>query len=238
MVTTILFDLDGTLLPLDLDIFIENYFKHLSIKLKDHFEPKLLTKLVWDSTRSMIESNDNLKTNEEVFFENFYKHTDIESNVLNPIFDEFYTKDFNELKKISDRSDIMIDAIEILKEKGYNLVVATNPIFPEKAIIHRINWAGLNYKDFKFITTFEKMHYCKPNLNYYKEILENINTSPNECIMVGNDVEEDMVAKKLGLETYLIEDHIIQRSGDLSNVDHKGNYEDFLNFAKHLPNRS
>jgi len=124
--------------------------------------------------------------------------------------------------------------IENLKNKGYTIVVATNPLFPMEAILHRIKWAGLNPEDFKLITSYENMHFCKPQLKYYKEILNMIGKSPEEAMMVGNDLEEDMVSGQLGMKTYLIEDCIIARGTENIIPDYKGNLESFIKFVEDL----
>lgn len=237
MITTILFDLDGTLLPVDMNVFIKEYLKGLGSKLKDYFEPKELSKLVLECTNQMLVSNDLEKTNEEVFFDHFYKNTNHMPETLRPVFEDFYINEFSKLKEFTSENHLIKESVRILKDKGYNLVVATNPLFPKKAITNRIEWAGLNTKDFSLITSFENMHFCKPNIEYYREILEQIKRDPTECMMIGNDVEEDMVSKKLGLKTFLIEDNIIKRGDDLSNIDYKGNYEDFYKFVLELPGR-
>lgn len=235
MITTILFDLDGTLLPMDTEEFVKKYFQELSSKMKSYFTLEEITKTVWGSTKYMIGNMDATKTNEEAFFEDFYERVNLEAEVLNPIFEEFYEKDFNNIKKVSTQNAHMIESIQLLKEKGYTLVVATNPLFPERSVFHRIEWAGLNKDDFTFITSFEKMHYCKPQIKFYEEVLENIKKKPSTCMMVGNDINEDMVAKEIGMKTYLIEDHMIGTDVDHGNIDYKGNYEDFYKFVKSLP---
>lgn len=235
MLRTILLDLDGTLLPVDTDYFIKRYFGELGVKFKNLFEPQELTKLVLASTEYMIRNTEKEKTNADAFFEDFYSKVTHDPEELNAIFDDFYIKDFPRIKDAASQNQNIIDAIILLKDKGYELVVATNPLFPKQAILHRIDWAGLQKDDFLLITNFEEMHYCKPHIQFYEEILEKINRRPEECMMVGNDVEEDMVAKKLGLKTYLIEDYKIQRSDDVSLIDYRGKYEDFYEFAKALP---
>ncbi|MCC5910714.1 MAG: HAD family hydrolase [Clostridiaceae bacterium] len=232
---TILFDLDGTLLPLDMDDFLRRYFQGLSTKLKDYFEPKELTKLIWESTEYMVKNIDENKTNEEAFFENFYSKTKHTSATLYNLFDDFYTNDFIKVKEATKQEEYIVKSIALLKKKGYELVVATNPLFPKKAILHRIEWAGLDKEDFKFITSFEEMHFCKPTIEFYKEILAKVGRKPEECMMVGNDVEEDMVAGQLGLKTYLIEDCKIQRGDCIDHIDYIGKYEDFYRFVESLP---
>ncbi|MBM7615252.1 HAD family hydrolase [Alkaliphilus hydrothermalis] len=235
MINTILFDLDGTLLPLDTDAFLRKYFNGLSIKFKDYFAGKELTELIWASTKYAVGNMDSTKTNKEAFFEDFFTRTNHPRDLLVSMFDEFYENDFRQIKDITTQSELMIKAVLLLKEKGYEMVVATNPIFPRSAVIQRIQWAGVNKEDFKLITSFENMHFCKPNPAYFQEILETIGKTPKECMMVGNDLEEDMISKKIGLTTYLIEDYMIARKDDVSNVDHRGNYKTFYDFVVSLP---
>ncbi len=236
MINTILFDLDGTLLPMDTEAFIERYFQELSIKLKDYFTHEELVKHMWVSTAYMIKNTEEHKTNEDAFFEDFYKNVGHEEKVLTPIFDEFYREDFNKIKTVSRENEHIIQSIDILKQKGYDLVVATNPLFPKTAILNRIEWAGLDKDDFIFITNFEDMHFCKPNIHFYKEILNNIDKNPTNCLMVGNDVREDMIAKEIGIKTYLINDFIIGDIEESENIDYSGSYKDFYMFIKGLPN--
>ncbi|OLS02381.1 HAD family hydrolase [Tissierella creatinophila] len=235
MINTIMFDLDGTLLPMDTELFTKKYFKELSIKLKDYFTPEEVFKHMWSSTKYMMKNMELDKTNRDSFFEDFYKNVDHKAEVLNPIFDEFYERDFNKIKDVSEKNDNMIKSVNILKEKGYDLVVATNPLFPISAVLNRIDWAGLNGEDFIFITNFEDMHFCKPNLDFYREILHNIDKNPENCLMVGNDVKEDMIVNEIGVSTYLIDDYIIGDIQEDKNIDYKGNYKDFYRFAKELP---
>ncbi|KAB3527647.1 HAD family hydrolase [Alkaliphilus serpentinus] len=235
MIKTVLFDLDGTLLPLDMNEFIKRYFGGLTVKFKDMIKGEELSSIVWASTKYMVENKEASKTNEEAFFEDFYKRVHHKPEVMNPLFEEYYIKDFCKVQDATRQEELMVKAVRQLKDKGYKVVVATNPIFPEIAIHQRIKWAGFEIEDFDFITTFEKMHFCKPNVEFYQEVLENIGGKPEDCLMVGNDVEEDMVAKQLGLTTFLIEDCIIHRGTSLEGIDYKGDYKKFYEFVVGLP---
>ena len=69
--TTILFDLDGTLLPMDNDVFVKTYFGLLAKTLAPHgYEAKALVDAVWAGTAAMV-ANDGRQTNEAVFWEKF-----------------------------------------------------------------------------------------------------------------------------------------------------------------------
>lgn len=235
MIDTLLFDLDGTLLPLDMEIFTLKYFNELCNKFKSIFEPRALQEAVWASTKYMICNTQKEKTNKDCFFEDFQTRIDHDLEELFPIFDEFYNKDFVNIRDSVNPNPVVKEFVKILKDKGYNLVVATNPLFPKEAIFHRIDWAGLNADDFKLITTYENMHYCKPNLQYYEEILEFIDKKPDSVMMVGNDVQEDIISSKLGLKTFLIEDCLIDRKSPVYIPDYRGSMSDFYEFVNKLP---
>lgn len=235
MINTLLLDLDGTLLCMDTDDFTERYFEQLANKLKDYFTQEELTAILWKSIKHMIMSTDENQTNEEAFYEKFYQTVDPSREVLQPLIDEYYETDFHKLESICKPNTYVIESIELLKSKNYNLVVATNPLFPKSAVIDRIRWAGLDEDDFSFVTSFESMHYCKPNINFYKEVLKVIGKNFSECLMVGNHVDEDMIAKEIGISTYLIEDYAMGDMKDKKNIDYSGSYKDFYEFVKGLP---
>lgn len=231
---TILFDLDGTLLPMDMDAFMKIYFNEMGAFLSDIINPKELAKNVWASTDAMVASLDD-RTNEEVFMEDFASRVDGDIDVFKERFYEFYDNGFLKAKEAVTENEFIKKAVEALRSKGYNLVIATNPLFPLKAIEHRIRWAGFKPDDFSYITHYEKNHYCKPQIKYYEEILKDINKKPEDCLMVGNDVQEDLVASELGIKTYLIKDNLLHRTKDEIKTDFQGNYEDFYRFVESLP---
>ena len=236
MIDTLLFDLDGTLLSMDTDLFIKQYFGYVADVLKDYFSQEEITRLFWKCTMLVIESTDGTKTNEEVFFEAFFNEVKDHKEEILSLLNDFYETDFNELQKISESKDEMLEAIKILKEKGYDIILATNPIFPEVAIQNRIRWAKLKPEDFSYITTFENSYFTKPNINYYKNILEKNSKKASQCLMVGNNVEEDMISKEIGVHTYLILDHLMGDPDESENIDNKGYYGDFVKYVESLPN--
>lgn len=231
---TILFDLDGTLLPIDMILFEKLYFKELSKNFTDIISPEDLAKNIWSSTKIMVE-NTEYKTNEQVFMADFTTRMNMELPVLQNRFDDFYDTSFLKIKEYVLDIHCIRDSVNLLKSKGYTVALATNPLFPKKAIHHRIRWAGFQPEDFSYVSTFEKNHYCKPQLKYYEEILKDIKKTPEDCLMVGNDVQEDLIAKKLGLKTYLITNNLLHRTGEEIITDYSGEYEDFYEYVKGLP---
>ena len=100
-------------------------------------------------------------------------------------------------------------AVHSVKEMGLRVALATNPIFPAFATESRIRWAGLEPEDFELYTTYENIGFCKPNPDYYLEIAKRLGVRPEQCLMVGNDVTEDMVAKTIGI--FLLTDCLINK---------------------------
>lgn len=234
MIKTFLFDLDGTLLPLDTDKFIRIYFSEMGKALSDLIEPKRLIENIWAATRSMV-ANLEPKTNETVFMEAFAGLIDGDLSVYRDRFNAFYDGPFEKAKAAVVNQPLIKKSVAVLQQKGYELMIATNPIFPKQAILRRIEWAGFSPEDFSYISSYEHNHYCKPQLEFYQEVLADTGKKPEECMMVGNDVEEDLIAGRLGMKTFLITNYLIQKPGAAIVCDHQGDYEAFYRFVTALP---
>ncbi len=234
MINTILFDLDGTLLSIENTQFEKIYFGGLSQAFKDLYPAEQLIKMIWDATKIMV-LDTTLRTNELIFMEALGSVVKDKLPELQDRFMRFYETDFDQIKAAVTVRPEILKAIENLKQKGYTLVIATNPMFPKLAIEKRISWTGLNREDFIYVSSFEKNHYCKPQPQFFKEILKDIKKSPEECLMVGNDAQEDMVATTIGIKTYLITNHLAIQKKPIFIADHQGNYADFLTFVQALP---
>ena len=222
-ITTVLFDLDGTLLPMDQDEFVRSYFKLLAKKVAPlGYDPASLIDNIWAGTAAMVK-NDGSRKNEEAFWAQFAKFYGDKVYDDIPVFDKFYSEEFNLAKDVCGFAPNAKKIVDGLRERGFEVVLATNPIFPPVATLSRISWAGLSAESFSLITNYSNSSYCKPNPKYYEEILSKIGKTPEECLMVGNDVEEDMVAQSLGMKVFLLTDCIINKKDrDISVYPHGG----------------
>lgn len=231
-ITTVLFDLDGTLLPMDQDIFIKKYFGLLAQKLAPFgYDPEKLIQAVWAGTKAMV-MNDGKVTNKEAFWITCDAALGCEASKDADIHMEFYRNEFNQVREVCGFEPMAAQIVHSLKDRGYRVVLATNPLFPAIATQNRIRWAGLQRSDFEYVTTYENSHYCKPNPDYYREILEQLHLQPEECLMVGNDVGEDMITKQLGMKVFLLTDCLINKqNADISQYPNGGfpKLADFLN---------
>ena len=215
----ILFDLDDTLLATNMDRFIPKYLDALGNKMKSLMKPKKLIDLVLKSTQVMMESQEPALTNEQVFYDHFYSKIDFSKSDFHALIKEFYDVDFPKLKIYTEPIPSAVDIVQIVFDADLKVVIATNPLFPARAIEHRIDWAGLSGFTFDLVTTYENSHFCKPNPNYYWEILEKIEIDPDDALMVGNDLINDIEpAASLGLDTFYINSKFkLEKSG---TIDH------------------
>lgn len=228
----VLFDLDGTLLPMDQDVFVGYYFPLLAKRLKPYgFDQDTVIQAVWTGVKAMV-INDGSISNEEAFWNCFEQLVKIERQELEPLILDFYANEFNEAIRSTDPSPLSAKIVQAFKERGDKVYLATNPIFPRCATMNRIRWAGLNAEDFELITTYENCRYSKPNVLYYQDILEEFHLEPEDCLMIGNDAEEDLAIRKLGVKTYLVTDCLENKKGLPLESEYKGSLEELYEYVK------
>ena len=54
--------------------------------------------------------------------------------------------------------------------------------------------------------------------------------SPEECLMVGNDVDDDMVASELGMKVFLLTDCLINKNGLDVNAYPNGSFDQLKDY--------
>ncbi len=233
-ITTVLFDLDGTLLPMDQDVFIQTYLTALCRKLAPlGYDPKAVAAAIWQGTAAMVK-NDGSRPNEEVFWQDFCGVFGEKARQDLPVFEEFYRQEFQQVAAVCGRNPAAKALIDYLKARGLQLVLATNPVFPALATHSRVRWAGLQPEDFCHITTYENSSFCKPDPRYYQEILDKLGLDPARCVMVGNDATEDVAAAKLGLPVFLLTDCLIQKEGVSVDRLPRGGFGELKNWLDNL----
>lgn len=204
MIKAILFDLDGTLTLMNQEEFMRNYVGLLAPRFKQYISPEKFVKQLNRSTEYMINQPQEGKTNLQVFFTDFTKSTGLTYTTLWPSFEAFYTTDFPALSCLVKINPDGKEAIEAALERGYKVAIAANPVMPLIAIEERIRWAGLLPEMFAVIPSMETYHFCKPHVGFYAELAHNLDLAPEECLMVGNHPQEDLVAQDIGMKTFYV----------------------------------
>lgn len=231
-ITTLLFDLDGTLLPMELEDFTNTYFKLLAKKAAPYgYEPETLVAAVWKGTKAMV-MNDGSCPNDQRFWQVFAGELGEDVLALRPVFDRFYANEFNGAKAATRENPLARRAVVGARQAGLNVILATNPLFPAVGVATRLGWIGLAPEDFAYVTSYENCSYCKPNPAYYTQLLERAGKRPDECLMVGNDVREDaLAASQAGLRAYLITDCLENAHGDDIGSIARGSFAEFMKFS-------
>ena len=188
----IMFDLDGTLLPMELEGFIKAYFGALAKELAPFgLTAEQLFKPFWAGTKAMM-TNTTGKLNSDVFWEVFCSMSGLAREKVEPVCDAFYAAGFQAARAATAENPLAAEAVRAAREKADKVVLATNPLFPMAAQRTRLSWIGLTPEDFDLVTCYSTDHYCKPNPAYFDEICQRLALDPARCLMVGNDDREDM----------------------------------------------
>jgi len=171
-IKAVLFDLDGTLLPMDQEVFIGAYFKLLAAKLAPlGYEPEKLIDSVWKGTAAMIKNDGSCK-NEDAFWRVFTEIHGETSLKDKSIIDGFYSTEFNQVKGLCGFAKEAKEVVELVKSLGKRAVLATNPLFPTVATENRMRWAGLEPADFEYYTTYENREVT--GIDMYQEDLSGV----------------------------------------------------------------
>jgi FMN phosphatase YigB (HAD superfamily) len=205
MLQGVLFDLDGTLLDVEIGAFLRRYFAALQATAAPRFPGVDLMPAILASTAVMQRPHGDA-TNREVFFRDFEARTGIDLTERWGVFEEFYRDVFPTLGDDYGPKPGARDAIQAARALGLKVAVATQPIFPMMAIEHRLRWAGLADIPFDAITTYEVMHACKPLPAYFLQTSAMIGCDAKSCLMVGDDQGADMPAAAVGMRTFYVGD--------------------------------
>lgn len=229
----ILFDLDGTLLPMNMEEYLRIYISGLARQLPDVPAEKMHG-VLWEGILAMIR-NDGSRLNREAFAEVFTARTGVDYYENEAKFLRFYETDYQACAAACTPVPLAAQLLTRLQQKGYHITIATSPLYPAIATHSRLRWAGLDTLAFPLVTTFDQFHYAKPHPGYYLEVCEKLGVSPQDCIMVGNDVEEDGAAHAVGMEMILVTDCLINKKNLPADDFRPATLQDVMAWAESLP---
>lgn len=211
MLKAVVFDMDETLLSINLNAFILRYFKDVSSMLADIGRrsrggtmARLGTILV-DLNANRRSGTDN-RTNLE-----FYR-TEVERRcgicLSDPLIYEAFT--YYDREVLPYKNDDVINAhampgahaaLQAVQDAGLRCALFTNPSFPQGAIECRMGWGDLADAPFELVTHMGNTTRCKPDATYYLEQLQVMGLEPHEVLMVGNDPRRDFPSPACGIQT-------------------------------------
>ena len=227
---TIFFDLDGTLVLENFNLFIKLYIENIAkfLKEKGYNNPEPLAKTILKGENFMV-TNDGLKLNNVVFWDYMKNQVELNLEKLEKDLEEFYKIHlYEDLKPCAIKNNDMVEIVKYLKSKNYNLVLTTNSVFPQIANEERLKWNNLDISYFTYVTNYDNSHYAKPNYKYYEEVLKKLNLKSDEVLMIGNDGLTDGAALKCGIDFYLVTDTVLNENE--TNPTYKGKIKDLKEF--------
>jgi FMN phosphatase YigB (HAD superfamily) len=228
----ILFDLDNTLLENDMGVHIPSFLELLAPRFGHLIPPEVFKRWMLRSVRQMIVDIDERCTNRDVFCRDLVMRSGYSWAVLGPLFEGFYAQDYAQLEPLTRAIALAPRVVEEALERGLTVALATNPIFPREAMLERLRWAGLDGLPFALITSYEEAHFCKPHPEYFQEVAARLELEPQDCLMAGDDLANDLPAVEAGVRTYLVTDHTDRRKRACFEPTLSGTLEDLLQLLK------
>jgi HAD superfamily hydrolase (TIGR01549 family) len=201
MLKAVLFDLDNTLILFEEVKFMQGYFPALAARFADIIPEGRLADKLMKATLEM-HKNDGRKSNREFFLESFCDGLGVKEDEVWARFELFYMEDFDAFRDTVMAAPGAGEVFSHVHKRGLKIVIATNPLWPLIVQQKRLFWAGLDDIDIELITHIDNMSFCKPQLGYFRQICDLMGLKPEECLMVGDDPANDMVAARIGMKTY------------------------------------
>lgn len=202
----LLLDLDDTLLDSNIEALIPVYFQKLTAHLADLAPPDQMMQELMRATMHMYRNTRPDQTLEDVFSAAFYPALGLNREALAERIEQFYDEIFPTLQPLTRPRPAAIALVEWALSQGWQVSIATDPLFPRKAILHRLRWAGLPPETYPFrlISDFHTFHFAKASVAYFPEFLGHLGwDGETPVLMVGDSIERDIVpAQKAGLPAF------------------------------------
>lgn len=204
MIKAVLLDLDDTLLRNPNQGFVPRYLHLVDHYFEERWGKKIAATLI-TSVRAMMEPvRDMQHSNLHLAMTILQNTTGLPFDEIQKGLHDFYIEAYPSLEDCTQKIDGAVELVSKLRSSGYSIVIATNPVYPAEAIRQRLMWAGLSgdFEDYTFVSRADNMHFAKPNPAYYAEILGRLGVEPDEALMVGDSLENDIrPAAQIGMHT-------------------------------------
>ena len=227
MTLHLLLDLDDTLLNSNIEALIPVYFQKLVGHLNGSVVPEQAFRELIVGIRAMYASQNPLRTLEQLFNDGFYPSLGVTREALSPVIEDFYDNIFPTLQHLTSPRPDAIAFVEWAFSRGWKVSVATDPLFPRKAILHRLRWAELPLEKYPFrlVSDFETFHFAKTSNSFYPEFLLRLGWEGEPVVMVGDSLDRDIFpAQKAGLPVFWL--HSIEQTDSRAVGIPQGTFDD------------
>ncbi len=226
----VLFDLDGTLLQVEMRSFIPRYVAGFHACCSDLVAYDSLQYAMRAGIHLLLETEDGSCSNETRLFAFLAEKLALDESLLRERFARFLATG---IEPLADAVQPIAEAVQLLeycRQAQIPVALATNPVFPQELIEARCRWAGLDVGCFELLTSLENSHYCKPQIGYFNEIAHRLGVDSRDCLMVGNDTSHDLSATAAGMTTWLVDTYLFERGDSAWTADHRGDHRQLLTF--------
>lgn len=227
-IEAVLFDLDGTLIEVDMQLFVPAYLRRLADRLEVYADPRRTVRTLHEAVMIMLGGTDGNRSLEDLLRERLRDELQIPWDGYQAGLAAFCREDLRELQPLVRVHPLSRSLVEACLARGWRVVLATNPIFPREVIEARLIWAGLNDLPFRPVTSYETSRNCKPHAGFFADLLAGLGLPPRACLMVGNDTLHDLAAGLYGLQTCLLTTWRIDRPAATCPADWEGSHRELL----------
>ncbi|MDO3377616.1 HAD family hydrolase [Geoalkalibacter halelectricus] len=230
----VLFDLDGTLLQVEMNSFIPAYVGGLAAHFSDLAPRSRFVDTVISATFALLRDDGDQCTNQQLFLGALQRHLGIAPEEFGRRFENYLDDGLHGLAPLIEPLGLARDILALCFERDWTVVIATNPVFPRQLVEARLRWGGLDEFPYHLVTSYENTRFCKPHPGYFTDILDGFGLAPEECLMVGNDTEHDLAAGLVGIPTWLVDTWLIDRLGGAYQSDYRGDHQNLLTFLQQV----
>jgi FMN phosphatase YigB (HAD superfamily) len=233
-VQAVLFDLDGTLVDVDMQLFIPLYLRRLAARLEPYVEPRRALDTLRAAVMAMLGGGDGQRSLEALLRSKLAEELQLAWPDYQAGLATFCREDLAELQPLVKPHPLARTLVEACLERGWRVVLATNPIFPREVIDARLAWGDLADLPFRPVTSYEISRQCKPHPGFFHDLLAELDLPPHSCLMVGNDTLHDLAAGLVGMPTCLLTTWRIDRTPVLP-ADWEGPHQALLEQLRPVP---
>lgn len=233
-IRAVLFDLDGTLLQVEMSDFIPAYVRGLAGCFVDLAGRRTFAEVVLAATYALFSREEGPQTNEDLFLAALQQHLGIPARVFTERLQHYCGDGLQRLAPMAQALPLARQIIDCCFARGLEVVIATNPVFPRPVVEARLAWAQLIDFPFRLVTCTDNSRYCKPHPGYFQEVLAQLGLAPEEVVMVGNDTEHDLAARQSGISAFLVDTWMVDRLNGHFTADFRGDHAALLRFVDNL----
>ena len=237
-IRAVFFDLDGTLLQVEMKEFIPAYIGSLAACFADLADPRRFSDVLLSATFALLRPRSTGtaggETNEALFLRAVQRRLGIAPDLFSARLARFCGENLHELASHIHPLPLAREIVQWCFRRNLSVVIATNPVFPRPVVEARLAWGNLHDFPYAHVTTFENSRFCKPDPQYFHDLLVTFGLEPQECLMVGNDTEHDLAAREAGIATFLVDTWLVDRRDGDFTTDFRGGHPELLALVRTL----